>query len=78
MFGVVALGFVGRIEDLLIGLARDDLAIDFDEPAFEACGAVAETILARDPARDQVVAFAQVAGVVDAEADRWFGRGHGG
>jgi len=64
------------LKNLLIGIARHDLAIDFEESSFKACGAVAQTILARYPTRDQVLALGEGAGVVDTESDWRLGAVH--
>ena len=62
----------------MVRLALDQLVVDFEEPPFEACGAVAQTILARDFSRDEVLPLCEIAWVVDAEADGRIGRWHGG
>ncbi len=62
----------------MVRIALDQLVVDFEEPPFEACGAVAEAIFARDATGDEILALCEVARVVDAEADWWLGGRHWG
>jgi len=61
--------FLGAFEDVLVGVAFDEGVVDFEEACFEAAGAVGEAVSAGEPLIEEVLAFLEVSGVVDAEAD---------
>jgi hypothetical protein len=57
------------VEDLGVGLAFDELVVDFEEPRLEAACAVGEAITADKPLIEEELSFFEVPWVVDAEAD---------